>query len=108
MLGGNLLKKAETVLERQSPPSKESLRLAALLFWRAYFWSHKWSVELQQEADAIVARIFEFGPVRDTIDRMDGPAMLLTAAQLKDFCQRYGTALSAPSCENLSQADDNP
>lgn len=79
---------AVQMLESDSDP-RHRLRTAATLFWKALLDGHCWPDLLRSESAALIARLFRYGPIHRTVEKLPDEEVKQTLEQLKDFCRQF-------------------
>lgn len=90
MHAGEDLTQIRELLE-EIPPSNASLKAAARLFWRAYFWADSWTPEARQDAEVIIEAILAEGTIDRTVEESDDETLSEVSRLLLNFCTRHGS-----------------
>ena len=80
---------AQAWLQRSNVPTRDRLREAGRLFWKALFHKDDWPELLRSRAAALVAQLFRHGPIEVTISRLNDQDLTQTMRELDGFCREF-------------------
>jgi hypothetical protein len=84
--GMNYLQRAEAALRREGL-TREGLLEAGHAFWSAVFYLEQWPADLRRRAIRLQERLLAGGKIRDTIARMEEPAIRDACEELLAFIE---------------------
>lgn len=87
--GRQYVAQACAILADRNSELRSRVERAAHLFWKAFYFKETWPQVVASEAASMMAVVFRYGTIADTLRRMNADELRETAAFLDGFCRHF-------------------